>query len=172
MWQRESKACVSQACSTTNLWALGVECRKSSGCWSRPCEVQRRHVLRWNLPTPRFASAPPDVWICGGWGLLSCEWPDLLVPGGFVYQVRRRGLDTQPWVAPPECIRFFFVQQVWSIFGCPSGRKERGWNMLRTKLPLQSSLSWLQCWKPLPQTRSASVIHQCLDFEFNIVAGI
>lgn len=109
MWQRESKACVSQACSTTNLWALGVECRKSSGCWSRPCEVQRRHVLRWNLPTPRFASAPPDVWICGGWGLLSCEWPDLLVPGGFVYQVRRRGLDTQPWVAPPECIRFFFL---------------------------------------------------------------
>ena len=46
VWQRESKACVSQACSTTNLWALGVECRKSSGCWSRPCEVQRRHVLR------------------------------------------------------------------------------------------------------------------------------
>lgn len=59
VWQRESKACVSQACSTTNLWALGVECRKSSGCWSRPvrckgamyCDeiCQRRDLPRHRL---------------------------------------------------------------------------------------------------------------------------
>ncbi len=98
-----------------------------------PCEVQRRHVLRWNLPTPRFTSAPPDVRICRGWDLAvlwvtwSCSAWRLCLPNMTKRPTWRYGPVLQPWLLLIKCItvNFFLVQKVcYFCLGCPS-EKER-----------------------------------------------
>lgn len=94
------------------------------------------------------------------------------MPGGFVYQVRRRGLDTQPWVAPPECIRFFFCATSVVHFWLPFWKERERLKHVENQTSTSKQLELAAVLEASSSDSLRKRDNQCLDFEFNIVANI